>query len=487
MSSRTIWTFFACVAAAGCANLAGIGDGPVEESSKRSVDEVRPRGALGGDEKKNTEMVGEDLEVSPVLDFGPASCGERHDQMLTVKNAGKVDRTFTLVIPEGTPFSVGGQLSVSDAIHAGEVKSIPITARPVVGGIAKANIVVTMGSSFAEVPVGILGQGGVLDWSMTSTDLGNVPYQAGATTIVKLTNNGTDRVSITGFVTSGTTFTATPGAMDLAPGKDADVTIALKSGSTGIQTDTVKPLASGLCAAPPVLNVSGRRIDTTVTVTGADWGKMSCQTSPSQADTRAVVVKNYNVAATAKWTVTKLPTLFTLEGPASGTVDLARSSSTPSSSSISFRPPTTLGNPGLVSEDVTVHVDAPGAGAGDYVVKLRVDVRGAVVTIAPTDLTFTNTKGASKADYKSFSIQNTGNDAASLSWKYTRTAGEAAWLGQPQSTYTNPGTKTVVTIGYQPMGDPPNTATLEPRASSGGAKICNPEALEIVNLTGTAP
>src|SRR5262249_44930267 len=153
---------------------------------------------------------------------------------------------------------------------------------------------------------------------------------------------------------------------------------------------TIIPKATGLCTAAPMLVAKGSRVDTTVTVSGGDWGKQNCLTTPT---TRDVVIKNY-YAGELKWSVT--PTSkFKLNGTATsgplprGTIGaVAGTGTTPGQITLTYKAPPTGATPAPITEDITVAVTLPngqpipGATPIDHKVTLQIDVRGSVVALS---------------------------------------------------------------------------------------------------------
>ena len=478
-----------------CAQLAGL-ESPEdrvtpEDAPRASAPSEPTSGAVGDEDKDNTDSNAEDIDVSPVLDFGTVGCGDEQTANLVVTNKSDKDRTYSVVIPEGAPFHTSAALEGTLPANGNVV--LPIVARPTVSGESKANIVVTSGSSFATVPAGVIGAGATLEWMTATADIGDTPLNTEGTTKAKLKNTGVRPATITGFDGVTADFVASPSQLVIAPNVEAEIEVTLTKGSTPtskLSTTLVPIVPASLCAPAPPVNVSGQRVNTTVTVSGADWGKQDCNSAPTAA--RNVVVRNYSNKE-VKWTITAPPTRFTLGSAATtGIVPPATDNgAVPGAAEIPFKAPELGAEPKPLTDSVTVRIESTAGpplaapSGGDHTVPLRVDVRGAVVAIAPTQLAFVARRGQSSST-KVFSITNTGNEPAVLAWTFARTAGGPAWVGTPQSTSTSPGKTTNVGIRYQPSTAPPNTATLTPSRAGGGA-ICNPAGLAIVTMSGSEP
>ncbi|MBX3214367.1 MAG: hypothetical protein KF850_20195 [Labilithrix sp.] len=473
----------------GCAQIAGVEmpelSARASRSETRGADASEPAGgAVGDEDKQNTDSHAEGIEVTDVLDFGTVGCASERIERLLVANKTDKPRTYKVLMPSDAPFAT--DFPLEGMIPPNDHVAIPIVARPTWSGEAKANVVVTSGSSFATVPVGVIGAGATLEWMSTSADIGETPLDTEGTTRVRLRNTGLRPAAITAFAGVTSDFVATPGQLTIAPDSDAEIEVKLTKGNapTATLSTTLAPVADGLCAPAPPVTVTGQRVNTTVTVSGAGWGKRDCNSEP--LDTRAVVVRNYS-NRNVLWSLLTSPSRFALQGGTmAGTTPASSNGTTPGTTNITFRAPPLGADPVPITETIRIAID-PLSG-GDRLVHeatLSVDVRGAVVAIAPTALTFRARKGESSKS-ESFTITNTGNETASLAWAFLRTAGGPAWLGNPQRTSTSAGRTTTVALRYQPSTDPPNTAQLTP-ARSGGGRICNPAALDVVRMTGAEP
>jgi hypothetical protein len=495
----------ACCSLFACAQIAGLEDPRPASTSKRSKNATStpaaPGDALGAQEKGNTDDNNEaDFEVkTPSIDFQSVTCNKDSVRELILRNKTGNSREFEVRIPEGAPFGfVDAPYSRTFKAHmpVNQLMSVKLVARPTTAGDVTENILVVSGTSFATVPVGVKGVGGKLEWAVTTADIGNTPFNTEGTTKATLKNVGTADVEIDDFDVVGSLGEFTAGPKDFvlpANGGEREVTLSLASKATspGVKlTANVTPKAEGLCAVAPPVTVTGTRVDTKITLTGADWGKKDCSSGPSGQ--KSVVVKNYSPNP-VKWKLKGSTQTFTLAGgDSNGTVPGA-SGANPGQVSIPFNGPSIPSTLGAITENVTVTVEPmqggpplPPPSGGDHTVTLRVDVRGAILAIQPTALDFTANDGQSDQD--TFKIVNTGNERARLVWTFTRTSGEPAWLDLPQSTLTDTGQQTPRTVTYRPTNGP-STATLQPAESrqNGAGKICNPEALQIVSLVGAQP
>ncbi|HEY8075388.1 MAG TPA: choice-of-anchor D domain-containing protein [Labilithrix sp.] len=461
-------------------------------AGERDPDATRPPVRLDSSTPSAPDSNAQDIdspETQTGLDFGEVGCGvDSAPKSITIVNKTNAPRPYQMVLEDGSVFQPLDPKAMSGTVPVGDPLVIKMIAAPKLSGGAKSNVVVASGSSFVQIALSVSGAGAALEWETATADIGEAPLDNDVTTVVKLKNTGTRAASITGFTGTTSDFVASAPS-SIAPGQDADVTFKLVAGAmqSSVLTTTMTPQAGGLCAVAPSIAVSGQRVDTTVTVAGADWGKQPCTTTPTS--TQDVVVKNYWTHPIT-WTIAT-PSIFTLgSGVTSGTV-AAKDGTGPGVANITFKAPPLGAVPKPITEAIKLTVHGSGAtlpppADGDHVVNLTVDVRGAVLAITPSTLDFNATTKSS--DQQSFKITNTGNEVAWLYWRYQRTAGGPAWTGLPQETGTNPGGgSTTWRIGYQPSTAPPNTATLSPQDDSsymGGGRICNPSVLGAITLQG---
>lgn len=492
-----------------CANIAGLDDEGSSPTSKQggkndpqesNATSANPSDkALGGSESESKERTPGDISVAVTeLDFAAVVCGtQSRAQKVVIENKGDTERSFALNIPAGAPFGLdpGEPTPPSKIAPRGSV-TLSIVANPIIFGVVKSNLVIESQGSFVTIPVGVKGAGAVLEWPTQLADIGETPLGTDGLATITLKNTGTARASISKLDTSNNAFTATPSAnFQIEPGDEKPITFKLVKGNSvsGKLTGTFTPTGFGWCQPPTSIATTGQRVDTSVTVTGADWGRQPCNSTlaASQAQ-RSVVVKNYYTKP-VKWTLktTSLSKYALASGaPTSGTV-AAANGSTPSQVAIPFVAPPYGQSLGQLAEDVTITLEnpegitLPATALGDRKVSLRSDVRGAIVSVSRNAIDFT--AALKKTDREDVTITNSGNEAANIDWTFARTAGEPAWTGLPGTTYTSGSNgTTLVRIGYTPSSAPPNAATLTP-GTNGGYKICNLDSLGKITMTGKEP
>lgn len=486
-------SLFACAQLAGIDDSAGSGIG-------RDSDNVEPseRANAPGAEKE-VDQNAEDLSVSQSdIEFGSVVCQtESKRTELVVTNKSDRGRKFTVTIPEDAPFRIEnaeGNVFRGDLWARGNAK-VAIYAKPNSSGLTKSTAVIASNGAFINVPLGVKGTGAELEWGTELADVGETPLGTDGTVKVVLKNKGTSPgfVKKFDFATAGSPFSISPSNVTIQPGTETELTVKLAKGSSvsGLLTNKITPDAFGQCSPPPGVQVTGQRVDTSVTVSGADFGRQPCNTTPSEK--KGIVIKNY-YNKPVKWTLKTTPTKYTLVGygaataVTTGTVEAANGS-TPSQATILFSAPPLGTQLGTLEEEMTVTLEntpgsqLPANALGDKKVKLRTDVRGAIVTVNGNTTELDFLAKLDESAKKDFRVVNTGNETAKINWEYTRTAGGVAWSNLPGTTTTYGGSSSVTRITYSPTTAPPNEAKLVP-VQNGGYKICNTLPTQIV-LKGT--
>ena len=486
----TASTLFACAQLAGLDDDPGAGQGaaPRPETEVSPTERANPPGA-----EKQADQNAQDLAVSQgEVEFGSVGCGteSKHTQLI-VMNLSDTGRKFTVTIPDGAPFGIegGGNEWIGELWAKGSAK-VALFAKPSTSGPAKSSAVISSNGAFITVPLGVNGTGAELEWGTGLADVGETPLGMDGLLEVTLKNKGSLAAVVKkfDFETAGSPFSISPANLVVDPKGEAKLTIKLAKGNTvsGALTNKIIPDAFGQCAPPPSVQVTGQRVDTSVTVSGADFGRQPCNSTP--ADKKAVVIKNY-YNKPVKWTLKTQPTRYTLASgsPTTGTVDAA-AGTTPAQATILFSAPALGATLGALEDDVTITLEntagsqLPPAALGDKKVKLRTDVRGAIVRVNESAFSFTATKGTSASN--DLRVTNDGNETAKINWEYTRLTGAPAWTGLPGTTTTSGKATTSTRITYSPTNDA-STAKLTP-VRNGGYTICNPLPA-MIQLNGQEP
>lgn len=477
-----------------CAQIAGLDDDLGPSALPQTATEVAPteRANPPGAEKQ-ADQNAEDLAVSQAeVEFGSVVCGteSKHVQLI-VMNLSDTGRKFTVTIPDGAPFALdgGGNTWTGELWAKGQAK-VDLFAKPSTGGPSKSSAVISSNGAFITVPLGVNGTGAELEWGTGLADVGETPLGMDGQLEVTLKNKGSSTAFVKkfDFETAGGPFSITPPSVNVDAKGEAKLTIKLAKGSvvSDVLTNKIIPDAFGQCSAPPSVQVTGKRVDTSVVVSGADFGRQPCNSTP--AEKKAVVIKNY-YSKPVKWTLKTQPARYTLASgsPTTGTVEAA-TGATPSQATITFSAPPLGATLGALEDEVIVTLEntagsqLPTASLGDKKVKLRTDVRGAIVRVNENAFSFTAKSGTSASN--DLRVFNDGNETAKINWEYARLTGDPSWTGLPGTTTTAGKGTTTTRITYSPTGAA-STAKLTP-VRNGGYTICNALPAPIL-LNGEEP
>jgi hypothetical protein len=250
-------------------------------------------------------------------------------------------------------------------------------------------------------------------------------------------------------------------------------------GTPGTVESTLKPrMLSATCGKLPELKLRAEAINTNITLSVADFGTVSCNAPEA---TREVTISNFSpnpitlTNATFQTTsrfevVTSLP----LE------VGGSKGPETPGTAQLVVRSKpvgATLG----VAEEV-LSLTFTGADPRVRETKARIDVRGAILEINPSELEFRS--DGRYTDEKSFPIKNTGNASITVMYDFVRTEGPRAWFPERDSDTIAPGQNNQgISLGFRPSSVGAHGATMTPRRVA-GAEPCTPMPVATARGTG---
>jgi hypothetical protein len=410
-----------------------------------------PPSADGG---TNGEGDGVAIEVTPSeLDFRDITCGQTSPaQIVVLRNRSATSAKYKLQVPEGAAFEVQGALEGD--LGADSVTAVNVVAKPKVAGSNDSSIVVTAGATLAQVTVRARGDGGKLEIAPNGVDLGGVRRQNGGATDVTFVNTGTKAITVTEIASSTADFSATwpgkPAPLTLEPNVPQKVTVSLAAGNeSGVLTADLTTQAGGpICGSVPALPVRGQRVNLDVTISPADFGDVTCKSSPTQ--TRDVVISNYSTSVlTYTASLDKgTSSAFTIVSATAGTVN-AGSSATPATASVTVGMKPVGATVGALAETVSIDImGVPAPAGGKRPANATATVRGAVLAIAPSDLT-----GFARGQVKNFTLSNTGNaDVNVITTTFVRDTGttqKPAWYTSFPSSVTGAAQRTG-TIQFMP-------------------------------------
>lgn len=408
------------VGAAACAQIVGL-----EEP------DLAPAAAVG--EEPAPDATADDIEVTPpAIDFGPVTCGAEPTNVppIVIRNKGTTTPRYSVQIPEGSAFELRGPLT--GEIAPGAVVTIGVAARPNVPGDNATDVIVSVGSTLAQIALKAFGEGGRLEITPSVADLGAVRRENGGSLEVAFTNTGTKPLALVGLDSTSPEFDATwagePAPLALAPGAPQNVTAKLAIGddSAPLTAELTPRLDGAYCGKPPILPVKGQRVNLDVTISRVDFGNHYCNTTPTlQQD---VVISNYT-PSTLSYTAalrSGASSAFTIVSGATGTL-AAGTSQTPTTKAVRLGLKPVGAKLGAITEDVDITVNGvPAPSGGVRTVTASASVRGIVLTVNPSSAT-----GFTRYQKRTIGFTNSGNEPLSLGSSFSRTAGtvqKPAWV-----------------------------------------------------------
>lgn len=458
---------FATTAVA-CAKLASLEDSTDPGETITGPPELRESGA--GPVESPVHLEG-DVTISPSsLEFRGVPCGEEAPtQDIKIKNTTDQEIDYDVTAPEQSGFLIKGA-SKGKVAPKGEV-AVPITALTTTATDLNGGIVVSAGKSYLEVLTHAKGVGGVIELAPANNiDFGQIRIDSTGTSQLTIKNTGSGSLTITGFDGKAAGIDiALPAPITIEPEQSATVNATIVAGSTVRSAEaTLTPVvATKLCAAKPEIKLRASVIDTKVTLSTADFGMPSCNTTPTS---RTVTISNYYGPSDIQVTAATFPagSRFSNTTPLPLTVPKANGA-TPGTATLSIAVQPLDATLGLVEQDLTLTIT--GGEVPTATTKARVDVRGAILQIGPPDRLEFRSDGR-RTDDKNFVIRNNGNSEITVRYDFRRTVGNAAWFPDRGSDRIAPNQSAFISMGFRPQYRGEHEATLTPVRSS-GATICN--------------
>ena len=469
-----------CVVA--CTSLAGISDSSINDTEPSTVT---------GPSKTGDERADANIVVLADLAFGDVPCGtEAGPKQITIKSTGGAPTSYKISLPSGTPFRIDGALSGPLDAHNSTV-TLNVYAKPSIAGVTATDIAISAGTGLQPQKATTNGIGASLQLAPELVAFGEVRMQNGGGPLdVVAKNTGTAALVLSGFSSTNDPTSAFSVALDANP-------LTIPPGGTGklhatfkgdtmpsklIHADLKPTISQALCGAAPVLGLEGTRVNSNVTLSSGDFGKVDCV---PQTNGKDIIISNYG-STPLNYTASVSPGgPFTIVSGSSGTVPAA-GTTPPGVMAVRVQPKpfgTTLNT---LTDTLTINItNLPAPDGGMRTVPLKVDVYGAVVTFTPLPINTFMSDGTT-ADTKPFTATNTGNSTIFLDWSLVRTAGGSAWTTSPPA-FLGPGDSFKTNIDFKPTtaGDYKATLTASRSIFFGGAVACTP--LQPIQLEGMKP
>ena len=488
LAARLVGVAAACATVVACSELAGINDSPTLPPSNTPPTAGKDASASA---KPTEDRSDANIKITPGagdMDLGEAACGDSVSQVITIQNLGDAATTYNVAIPENTAFTIEG--SATGPVAARGIVSLKVIASPLTAGESFTDMVVSAGNAVQSMHPKVRGAGATFELTPSVLDFGDVRMQSGAGPIdIEITNKGTVAALLSSFEQSPDFAVAfDPAPLTVAAGGKALLHVTF-NGAQAESLPLVKDLKPGitqkLCGAVPLLTLKGKRVNSSVTLSSGDFGRRDCLTQG------ALDISVSNYSATVLGFTASLPaaSLFTIaSGMGPGSI-LGGTTTTPTKQIIKVQPkaPYSAANLAAVLQD-TLSIAITGVGApdgGPRSVALRADVRGAILTIAPTQI-IDFVSDSIVTDSRNYTVQNTGNERVYLYWDFARTVGGPAWSYNPPSS-VDPGQTRTSSIGFKP--DKTNAVgahegKLTPYRTTDffgkGARVCNPPLTQIL-------
>jgi hypothetical protein len=452
-----------------CAKIANLEDSTnPDETITGPPDELRESGA--GPVESPVHLEG-DVTIAPSsLDFRGVACGqEAPPQEIKIRNTTDQEIDYAVTVPEQSGFIIKGT-ATGKVAPRGEV-AVPVTALTTSATDLNGGIVVSAGKSYLEVLTHAKGVGGVIELAPANNiDFGQVRINGTGTSPLTIKNTGSGSLTITGFDGKAAGIDiALPAPVTIEPDQTATVNATLAAGPTvrDAQATLMPIVATTLCAAKPEIKLRGTVIDTTVTLSTADFGMPACNTSPP---TRTVTISNYYSPSDIQITAATFPggSRFSNATNLPLTVPKANGT-TPGTATLTIAVQPVAANLGLVEQDLTLTI--AGGQVASATTKARIDVRGAILQIGPPDRLDFRSDGW-RTDNKNFTIRNNGNTEITVQYDFRRTVGNPAWFPDRGTDRIPAGQSAFISMGFRPENRGTHEATLTP-VRTNGATICN--------------
>lgn len=394
-----------------------------------------------------------DFTVTPSeITLGDVSCGAAKTSELAIANRGGATLTYSVSLPDGSPFVLRADKTGTLASGAGV--TLPIDVVPGVPGEIEDTATVDVNGIIQQVTLRARGVGAVLVAEPQLVDFGEVRFDRTFAQPVALRNIGNAPAVVEGFEGTADAISVGPNGTAIDPGGTGTFTATIGAGAvigTPAKAAVVPILASSTahCGTRPTIDVTALRVDTEVTLSVADFGQQSCGTGGGA--TRDVVVTNYSNQQLTYSASLPADGVFTIAGPAQGTI-AAAAGATPSTAKIAIAMGPTGTVLGVHEEALTLQIGGlPPPSGGTRTTRARLDVRGAIIAADPMELAFDS--DGKKSDRRKIKLTNGGNEPITLRYAIEQSSPRNPWSLDATTQVIAAGAFRDLTIFFLPSRD----------------------------------
>ena len=374
-------------------------------------------GSDTGSQEDGEIVASVDFDVTPAeITLGDVGCGATKTSEIAITNKGGATLAYSVALPDGSPFVLKAEKT--GTLASGAKATLPIEIAPGAPGDIEDTATVDVAGVVQQVKLRARGVGAVLVADPALVDFGEVRFDRTFTKNVVLRNTGNAPAMVDSFEGGVDAIALGPTAVTIEPGGTGAFTATIAAGAvTGAPAKaTLTPIvgtggaSSGHCGPRPKIDVSALRVSTDVTLSVADFAQQSCGTGGNI--TRDVVITNYANQAVTFAAALPSPTIFNITAGAQGTIPAA-TGPTATTANVTIAMGATGTVLGLHEETLTLEISplAPPSG-GTRTTKVRLDVRGALITASPMDADFSS--DGKKTDSEKIKFTNDGNEPITL-------------------------------------------------------------------------
>ena len=395
-----------------------------------------------------------DFDVTPAeITLGDVGCGVTKTSEIAITNKGGATLAYSIALPDGSPFVL--KADKTGTLASGAKATLPIEIAPGAPGDIEDTATVDVSGVVQQVKLRARGVGAVLVAEPELVDFGEVRFDRTFTSNVVLRNAGNAPAVVDSFEGGADAIALGPTAVTIEPGATGTFTATIDAGAvTGAPAKaTLTPIigtTSAHCGPRPKIDVSALRVSTDVTLSVADFAQQSCGTGGNI--TRNVVLTNYANQAITYTAALPSPTIFNITAGAQGTIPAANGP-TATTANVTIAMGATGTVLGLHEESLTLEISplAPPSG-GTRTTKVRLDVRGALITASPMEPSFSS--DGKKTDSEKIKFTNDGNEPITLRYAIDQRPTQFnPWSIDATTQVLAAGTSRDLTVFFKPSRD----------------------------------